>query len=87
MKILYYMLSLMVLAASFAWLYHEPGWDSGVATLAAVAAVIGVHFATRDSARAAQSQSVSNGSIGIQAGRDASTGAVNVRGKGRADGN
>ncbi len=63
--------SLVVLLLSIAWVAFKPGFDSAVATVAALAALISTFLVKKDGTKKPTlSQKVSDGSIGIQAGRD-----------------
>jgi hypothetical protein len=66
--------SSLVLLLSLAWLVYKPGFDSGVAVTAALAALFSSFFLKRERQEGKQAQQVSESSVGIQAGRD-----VNVR--------
>jgi hypothetical protein len=61
------------------WLIFRPGFDSGAATAAALAALVSSWFLGRDKPSAGQAQHVSGGSFGVQAGRDASVRDSNER--------
>ncbi len=52
------------------WLVLSPGFDSGVATAAALVAFFGSLLIENKSEKSSQSQNISGGSQGIQAGRD-----------------
>lgn len=60
------------------WVIFRPGFDSAVAALGALAVLISAFLVTKMRAgRRPQSQDVSGGSIGIQAGRDANVHKIN----------
>lgn len=63
--------SLFALVLSLAWLYYKPGFDSGVAVAAALAAFVSSFFLKRERQTESQAQHVSGKSVGIQTGRDA----------------
>jgi hypothetical protein len=64
--------ALVALLVSVAWLYFRPGFDSLAAFTAALVAFIAALLMKKESAGDhAQSQVVTDGAIGIQAGRDA----------------
>nr|WP_297349924.1 hypothetical protein [uncultured Glaciecola sp.] len=52
------------------WLVLSPGFDSGVATAAALAAFFGSLLIKKKPEESSQTQNISGGSQGIQAGRD-----------------
>jgi hypothetical protein len=71
--------SSLALLLSLAWLVYNPGFDSGVAVAAALAALISSFFLKRERQTGSQVQDVSGSSVGIQAGRDAKV--RNIRNK------
>lgn len=62
---------------TFVWLVKVPGYDSGAAFAASVAALLASFFLKQSSNSSGQQQSLSNGSIGVQAGRDANFRDIN----------
>lgn len=63
--------SSLALLLAFAWLISSPAYDSAVACVAALAALLSSFFLKREKKSEGQTQQVSGTSIGIQAGRDA----------------
>ncbi len=64
--------ALVALLLSLAWLLFRPGFDSLVAVAAALVAFIAALLMKKESTPGhAQKQVVTDGAIGIQAGRDA----------------
>lgn len=62
----------LALLVSVAWLLFRPGFDSLVAVAAAVVAFIAALLMKKESAAShSQRQTVTDGAVGIQAGRDA----------------
>lgn len=62
--------SLIALLLSIAWLVYRPAFDSGVATISALAALLSTFMLKKSpiGSGAKQSQKISSGSIGVQAG-------------------
>lgn len=71
MYLLAKVLALALLAASVGWFWAMPGYDSGVAVAAALAALIPAFLLKPKPPAALQSQHVEANAMGIQAGRDA----------------
>lgn len=71
------LLSGLALIGSIAWLIAAPDYEPAIAVVTSLAALIAV-FAPRkkENPRASQSQIVSDGGIGIQAGGNISTGDI-----------
>jgi hypothetical protein len=64
--------ALLALLVSVAWLFFRPGFDSLVAVAAALVAFIAALLMKKESAAShSQNQTVTEGAIGVQAGRDA----------------
>lgn len=63
--------SSLALLLALAWLISSPAYDSSVACVAALAALLSSFFLKREKKSEGQTQEVSGSSIGIQAGRDA----------------
>lgn len=64
--------AIVALLVSVAWLFARPGFDSLAAVTAALVAFIAALLMKKEStAGESQNQVVTNGAIGIQAGRDA----------------
>ncbi len=72
MRISAILVSLIAVLLSLTWVINKPAFDSGVALAAALAALLSSFLLPRDSKSSEQTQRVSRGSVGIQAGRDAS---------------
>ena len=72
------LLAWIALVASGAWVYCYPGFESFIALVVAMSAVIGFYVKGRRRAKASsvQNQAVSQGSSGIQAGRDVRVGSI-----------
>jgi hypothetical protein len=62
--------SLLALLLSLVWLIQRPAFDSAVAVVTALSALLSAFFLKRERKSTAQVQHVSNSSLGIQAGRD-----------------
>ncbi|HEX7762417.1 MAG TPA: hypothetical protein VF433_02220 [Cellvibrio sp.] len=58
------------------WLFYAPGFDSGLATLASLAAFTSAFFLNKPSPISSQVQHASEGSVAVQAGRDVNTGNI-----------
>jgi hypothetical protein len=71
MRLAINIVSLVALILSVVWLIYKPGFDSGVSTATALAALLASFLLMKDETSGGQSQRVSGKSIGIQAGRDA----------------
>lgn len=72
----------LALLVSVAWLFFRPGFDSLVAVAAALVAFIAALLMKKEStANHPQSQVVTDGAIGIQAGRDANVSNAKSGGK------
>jgi len=71
MRIAAILVSLIAVLLSLAWVINKLAFDSGVALAAALAALFSSFFLKRNSKSSGQTQQVSGGSVGIQAGRDA----------------
>ena len=65
------LISAIAFIAATAWVIARPGFDSIVAALVCLTALVGAFAAERR--RRSQHQSVSGSSTGIQAGRDATS--------------
>lgn len=64
--------ALLALLVSVAWLFFRPGFDSLVAVAAALVAFIAALLMKKEPyAKHSQSQVVTEGAMGVQAGRDA----------------
>lgn len=70
-------LAAIALIGSIAWLIAEPGFEPALAVVVSSSALISAFVVDkRNAKRAQQHQSVSNSSIGIQAGGDVSVGNI-----------
>lgn len=69
--------SSLALLVALAWLIHSPAYDSAVACAGAAVAVISSFFLKREEKPGAQTQHISESSVGIQAGRDANVRDIN----------
>lgn len=76
MRIAAILVSCIAVVLALVWLIQKPAFDSAVALAAALAALLSSFFLGRDRRDAAQSQNVSDSSVGVQAGRDANTGDI-----------
>jgi len=77
--LLYFRLLAIVAAiVGLAWACAKPGWDSISAALAACAALFGAFLTQPPKPGNHQQQNVNKGGIGIQAGRDARVGDINL---------
>ncbi len=79
MRFIIKIVSFIALLICIAWLAYKPGFDSAGATATALAALLSSFFLKKDDKVTGQTQHVSENSIGIQAGRDASV--TNLKGK------
>jgi hypothetical protein len=70
MRTVIQLVSIVALLVSIAWLAYRPAFDSGLATVTALAALLSSFLLNKPpiKSRTTQSQEVSSGSIGIQAG-------------------
>lgn len=68
--------SAVALIASLFWCYSRPGYDSGVAVLAAVSVLASSFIKRKETIALSQTQNVSGKSIAIQAGRDANSNSI-----------
>ena len=71
--------TIVVSVVTLFWLITVPGFESLVAFLSAIAAIIAAFLATKHKRVKDQHQSLSRSSIGIQAGRD-----INIKSKDNA---
>lgn len=62
----------LVVVLALIWLLQKPAYDSAVAFAAALAALFSSFFLKRNRKETTQSQTVSNSSVGVQAGRNVS---------------
>ena len=70
-------LAIIALVGSIAWVIAVPGFESALAVVGSISAIISVFLVQkRTTQRAQQHQSVSKSSIGIQAGGDVSIGDI-----------
>ena len=70
-------LAVIALIGSIAWVIVSPGFDSGLAVIGSMSALVSsVIVQKRTAFRAKQHQSVSKSSIGVQAGGDVSIGDI-----------
>ncbi|WP_348255572.1 hypothetical protein [Leptolyngbya sp. ST-U4] len=71
-------LAVVALVASIAWLASDPGFEPALALVGSMSALVSAFVVEKRSKRhARQHQSVSNSSMGIQAGGDVSIGDIN----------
>lgn len=71
-------LSIVALIGSIAWLVSAPGFEPALALVGSMSALVSAFVVEKRSKRhARQHQSVSNSSMGIQAGRDVTIGDTN----------
>jgi hypothetical protein len=71
-------LAVVALVASIAWLVSAPGFEPALALVGSLSALVSAFVVEKRSKRhARQHQSVSNSSMGIQAGGDVSIGDIN----------
>lgn len=71
-------LAVVALIGSIAWLVSEPGFEPALALVSSMSALVSTFVVEKRSKRhARQHQSVSNSSMGIQAGGDVSIGDIN----------
>lgn len=68
------LLSVAALVGSIAWLVAEPGYESAIAVVVSLSAVIGLCGTEKKRADRAQSQNVEKEGFGIQAGGDVKIG-------------
>jgi FtsH-binding integral membrane protein len=71
MRLAAILVSSLALLLALAWLISSPAYDSAVACVAALAALLSSFFLKREQKSESQNQNVSGSSVGIQAGRDA----------------
>ena len=71
-------LAVIALLGSIAWAVSAPGFDSALAVVGSLSALVAAFVVEkRRKRRARQHQSVSKSSVGIQAGGNVSIGAIN----------
>jgi len=71
-------LAILALIGSIAWLVSAPGFEPALALVGSMSALVSAFVVEKRSKRhAGQHQSVSNSSMGIQAGGDVSIGDIN----------
>jgi hypothetical protein len=71
-------LSIVALVGSIAWLVSAPGFEPALTLVGSISALVSTFVVEkRSQRRARQHQSVSNSSMGIQAGGDVSIGDIN----------
>ena len=70
-------LAAIALIGSIAWFIAEPGFETALAVVGSISALISAFLVERRNARRAQQQqSISKSSIGVQAGRDVNIGSI-----------
>jgi O-antigen ligase len=70
-------LSVIAFIGSLAWFIAKPGYEPGLAVIGSIAALLSAFIVERRNARSfQQDQSVSESSVGIQAGGDISIGTM-----------
>ena len=69
-------LAAIALIGSIAWVIANPGFESALAVIGSISALVSAFLVERRNARRAQQQSVSKSSIGVQAGGDVSIGSI-----------
>lgn len=80
------LLTAAALAASLAWVFYAPGFDSALALISSLSACIAAFFVRkRNDKRENQVQNISDGGVGIQAGRDVSVSKTTMIAKGKTD--
>ena len=71
------LLAAIAVIGSIAWVIARPGYDSAIAVVTSLAALVGAFVEEKRRARRAQQhQSISESSFGIQAGRDVNLGDI-----------
>jgi hypothetical protein len=71
-------LAIVALIGSIAWIVSAPGFDSALALVGSMSALVSAFVVEKRSKHLAQQhQSVSKSSVGIQAGGDVSIGDIN----------
>jgi hypothetical protein len=71
------LLAFVAFFGSIAWFWASPDYEPGIAIVSTLSGLIAIWFGERQSARkAAQSQVVGAGGVGVQAGRDAHVGSI-----------
>lgn len=74
--LIYRLVAVVAAIVCIAWTCFKPGWDSGCAALAAVTALTATFLPASLVKRGRQAQTIGDGGIGIQAGRDAKIGTI-----------
>ena len=70
-------LAAIALIGSIAWVIADPGFESALAVVGSISALVSAFLVERQNAqRAQQQQSVSKSSIGVQAGGDVNIGNI-----------
>ena len=77
--LLYKLIILLALIVSSAWAINNPGYDSIASVIGCLAAFVVVYFIDKKKSSNGQSLEVSQGGIGIQAGRDANNAKINKK--------
>lgn len=75
----------ITLIASISWFIASPSYQSGLATLTSLIALITAFLRKNNKQKMNQQQNVSENSIGIQAGSDVSIGSINTSEKTKDD--
>ena len=70
-------LAAIALIGSIGWVIADPGFEPALAVVGSISALVSAFLVEKRNARRAQQhQSVSNSSIGVQAGKDVSIGSI-----------
>jgi hypothetical protein len=77
--LLYKIATLLALIVTAVWAINKPAYDSIGAAVAALAAFACVFFVDQKNKSTGQSQEISSGGAGIQAGRDANNARINKK--------
>lgn len=69
-------LAAIALIGSIAWVIADPGFESALAAVGSISALVSAFLVEKRNARRAQQQSVSKSSLGVQAGGDVNIGSI-----------
>ncbi|MEO0433589.1 MAG: hypothetical protein AAF151_18030 [Cyanobacteria bacterium J06656_5] len=69
-------LAIITLIGSIAWLISDPGFEPALVLIGSISALVSAFVVEKRKRRSRQHQSISNSSMGIQAGGDVSIGDI-----------
>lgn len=77
--LLYKIITTLALIVAVVWAFNKPGYDSIIAAIVALGAFVFVFFVEQKNKSGGQSQDISPGGAGIQAGRDANNARIDKK--------